>query len=433
MERRAVGLAVAMLFVAIACTSAETPAVSRAPSETPSCAPTREARWAEDVAALVERIEAIHPDPHHGVSAAELRRAADALVAALPSLDDHEILVGIMRLVALVGSGGGDGHMGVWPPDNADAIHRFPIRVWEFPDGVFVTAARAPYGDLVGARIVSVGGRPIDEVLERLDPVVPHDNASNLRAARTVFLTSAEVLSGLGLLADATTMDLRVEVGGVLRRASIGAVEAETFADWVGGWELPLPERADLPFTQHLTDEFRLTYLASSRALLVEYHAIGEDSFELVGEIEAAMHDRRVDQVVLDLRNNGGGEAGGYRELLRLLEGPEFDRPQGLSVLIGRLTFSAAASLVVLLDRRADHVRFVGEDTGGAPNFWADPTTVTLPTSGLRVLIPEGYFGIGGPDDRRFTVEPDVPVPFASTDYFRGRDPVLDRALRARD
>lgn len=428
MRRRVVGLALSILFVGAACTSGA-PAEPTGPAVTDPPVPTREDRWAEDVAYLVEQMEAIHPDPDHGVPPAELHRAAAELVAELPSLDDDEVLVGIMSLVALVGSDGGDGHMGVWPPDNPLVVRRYPIRVWEFPDGVFVTAARPPYEDLVGSRIVSVGGRPLEEVFELLDPVVPRDNASNLRAARTVFLTSAEVLAGLGLADDASTVRLEVDVDGVTRTESIEPVDAETYADWVGGWELPLPARADLPFTRHLTDEFRLAYLAPSRTLYVRYHSVGESSSGLVGEIETAMRDRRVDHLVLDLRNNGGGEAGGYRELLRFLAGPEFDRSGRLTVLIGRLTFSGAASLVVLLERQAEHIRLIGEESGGAPNFWADPVTITLPNSGLRALIPERYFGIGGPDDRRPAVEPDVPVAFTSSDYFLGRDPVLERAL----
>ena len=107
---------------------------------------------------------------------------------------------------------------------------------------------------------------------------------------------------------------------------------------------------------------------------------------------------------------------------------PDIDRPGRLSVLIGRLTFSAGTSLAVLLERRTDAV-FIGEDSGGAPDFYANPVTVTLPYSGLRVLVSTQYFGIGGPDDARPSLEPDLTVPFTASDYFSGRDPVLEAAL----
>ncbi len=412
-------------LVAAACTSAD----PVAPGRSPSTSPTSEDDWAGDLTSLVERMESVHPDLFHGVSRAKFEAAVDDLRERLPSLDDDEILVGFMRLVAMISAEGRDGHMGLWPPDNPDAVHRFPIRVWAFPDDLYVTSARAPNEGLVGSRILTVDGVSIDEILERIDPVVPRDNDSNLRDARGVFLTSAEVLAGLGIADEATTMTLEVEApDGARGTASVTAVDGETFADWVGGWELPLPARPGLPFLDDLDEEFVVAYVPSSRALVVGYHHVEESSAELVDAIRAAMREHPVERLVLDLRNNGGGEAGGYRELLRFLSGPEVDH---LVVLIGRLTFSAATSLVVLLERQVPDAVFVGESTGGAPNFWADPVTVTLPTSRLKVLVASKYLGIGGPDDARLAVAPDLAVPLTAADYFAGRDPVLETALAA--
>jgi hypothetical protein len=377
-------------------------------------------------------MEAIHPDLFHGVSVGAFDGAVEDLAAALPSLSDDEILVGVMQLVAMISSEGRDGHMGVWPPDNPELVHRFPIRLWEFPDGLFVTAARRPNEHLVGSRVLSVDGVPIAQVFRRLDPVVPRDNTSNLRDGRTVFLTSAEVLDGIGIARDPLMMTLQVESpDGRRRTAVIHAVDAEAFADWVGGWELLLPQRQNLLLLRDPAAGFWLEYLPASGTLYMQYNVVHEHSSQAVNEIERAMRDHPVGRLVLDLRNNGGGEAGGYRDLIRFLARPEIDRPGRLSVLIGRLTFSAGTSLAVLLERRAAHAVFFGENSGGAPDFWADPETVTLPNSGLHVLIASRYFGIGGSDDARTTIAPDVRVGMTSSDYFSGRDPVLDAALSA--
>ena len=224
---------------------------------------TRVERWTADVTTLVEQMEDIHPDLFHGVPEATFDRAAGELIDAIPDLDDDEMLVGVMHLVAMISTHGGDGHMGIWPPDNPDAVRRFPVRLWEFPDGVYVTAARQPNADLEGARVLKVDGIPIDAVFERLDPVVPRDTPSNLRAARMVFLTSAEVLTGLGIADDVDTMVLDVRTAdGERRTVTIDAVDAETYADWVGGWELLLPERPGLDFLRDAQAPFRLDYLA---------------------------------------------------------------------------------------------------------------------------------------------------------------------------
>lgn len=371
-------------------------------------------------------MERIHPDLFHGVPEATFQRAADELIDAIPDRDDDAMLVGVMRLVAMISAHGGDGHMGVWPPDNPETVHRFPIRLWEFPDGVYVTSARVPNDDLEGARVLKVDGVPIAQVFERIDPVVPRDTPSNLRAARMVFLTSAEVLTGLGIADDDDTMTLDVETaGGERRSVSVDAVDAATYADWVGGWELLLPARPGLDFLRDAQAPFRLDYLASERMLDVRYQVVLEHSGAVVGAIRAAMRHHAVDRIVLDLRNNGGGEAGGFRELLAFL----VDQQVPLVVLVGRLTFSAGSTLALQLERRVPEAVFIGETIGGAPAFWADPDAVTLPYSGLVALVDSRFNPSPVPGDTRLEVPPDIAVPFTSADYFAGRDPVLERAL----
>jgi C-terminal processing protease CtpA/Prc len=166
-------------------------------------------------------------------------------------------------------------------------------------------------------------------------------------------------------------------------------------------------------------------YLASDRTIDVRYHVVQEHSGNVVEAVRETMRDHAVGRVVLDLRNNGGGEAGGFRELLRFL----VDQRVPLVVLIGRLTFSAGSTLALHLERRVPTAVFIGETMGGAPAFWADPDTVTLPYSGLVALVDSRFIPSPLAGDTRLEVQPDIAVPFTSADYFAGRDPVLERAL----
>ena len=241
-----------------------------------------------------------------------------------------------------------------------------------------------------------------------------------------VFLTSAEVLTGLGISDDVGTMVLDARMpDGDRRTVAIDAVDAETYADWVGEWELLLPERPGLDFLRDAQAQFRLDYLAAERTLDVRYQVVREHSGGVVAAMREAMRDHAVDRIVLDLRNNGGGEAGGFRELLRFL----VDQRVPLVVLIGRLTFSAGSTLALHLERRVRDAVFIGEAMGGAPAFWADPDTVTLPYSGLVALVDSLFFRSPVPGDTRLQVQPGIAIPFTSADYFAGRDPVLERAL----
>src|SRR5262245_54170136 len=126
MGRRIRLAAAVTLLATVACTGS--PGRSTQTDRSTAPVPSRTERWPEDLAYLVERMEAIHPDLYHGVSRATVHGAAQDLVSGAGDLDDEEMLVGVMRLVALISAHGRDGHMGVWPPDNPDLVHRYPLR-----------------------------------------------------------------------------------------------------------------------------------------------------------------------------------------------------------------------------------------------------------------------------------------------------------------
>ena len=72
-----------------------------------------------------------------------------------------------------------------------------PAPPWRFPDGLVIPAARAPYEDLVGARVEAIAIYPIEEVLALVEPLAPRENPSNLLAFSTLYLRSPNSWPGL--------------------------------------------------------------------------------------------------------------------------------------------------------------------------------------------------------------------------------------------
>ena len=106
-------------------------------------------------------------------------------------MTDDQALVELVRLAAMPGWNGRDGHSGIFPFIPGSGTHVYPVRWWRFSDGLVITAARAPYEDLVGSRVESVDGRPIADVLALVEPLAPRDNPSNLLAYGPIYLRSA--------------------------------------------------------------------------------------------------------------------------------------------------------------------------------------------------------------------------------------------------
>ena len=78
--------------------------------------------------------------------------------------------------------------------------HFYGLLPYRFSDGWFVI--RAADSALVGDRLVSIGGVKVAEAVDRLTPLVPHDNADGLLEGLVWELNSVEYLNGAGIVGD---------------------------------------------------------------------------------------------------------------------------------------------------------------------------------------------------------------------------------------
>src|SRR5205085_1666804 len=68
-------------------------------------------QWREDLRFVVNEIKTRHPNPYHHASREKFDAAVADLDGRIPTLQRNQIIVGLMRIVALVG----DGHTRIDP------------------------------------------------------------------------------------------------------------------------------------------------------------------------------------------------------------------------------------------------------------------------------------------------------------------------------
>jgi hypothetical protein len=380
-----------------------------------------------DLDGFLAELDMTHPEPFHGISRPEFVAALEALKAGVAEMAPARALVETMRLTALLSSQGRDGHQFAIPHDEAEGPI-LPFRIYEFDDGVFITAAHGEQ-NLVGARLVAIGGHSIAEVLAAVEPLVPRDGPATVPSFRPFFTLRTAVLEGLGLIA-AGPVEIEVEREGSTQTVTVDPISHAEFQAWGGqGGFTFLPESESFIYRRSAGTDFWMEDLEGG-VLYLRYSAVRQVGAGAATELLARAD--LAEKVVLDLRHNPGGDNNTYAPLLGALQNEAINQSGRLFVLTDRVTFSAASNLATEIEQTTEAI-FVGEAMGGGLNFWDDVKFYPMPhlPVPMRIGVSTIYHQKSVPDDPRLTIDPDIDVPVLSADYFSGRDPVLEAVLKA--
>jgi hypothetical protein len=369
---------------------------------------------------------AIHPNLTHSTSRGALDGAARDLAATVPTATDDELLVGVLRLVAMVSAAGCDAHTGafVWGTGTYP-VDSLPLRLWLFGDEVVIVDALPPYAAYIGSRIDRIEDIPIHDVLVLLDPLIPRDSDQTVRLLTPRFLLIPQILRGLSIAnAGDVTLSLNNDEGAI-DKVDITPVPMADYNAWAGPYGLHLPIDPAVEYLSRIDDALWWTRLADAQTLFVQYNRMDRLPQSNFNDLRAELHKRDVTGVVLDLRHNFGGEVSEVDRMMGLFEDAAVDGPDRLWVITGRNTFSAGSLLVARLDRDTGAV-IVGEPMSGCPTSYGNPSEVTLPFSGIVVSVA-GMLEVGvSADDTRQTIEPDVPAELTRAAWEDGRDPARE-------
>jgi hypothetical protein len=375
-------------------------------------------QWQADLASLSEQLEHVHPRFANCGLSDDLRGKFAELQSDIPALDDAQMTVRLQSILAAVG----DGHTLLWPFGmSRGQLSRIPIQLWSFDDGMFVVKSSDP--ELIGRRVVRIGSLSTDELMRRLVPFVSHDNDMQLRWAAPLYATFTDFLVATGAIEDRTRAALTFDDGStvVLTAVPVDVRDLDT--------KPPVPPGRVPMYLSHRDDAFWSTRLPDG-TLYVQLNAINDANDRTLAQFGRELETilGQTARTVLDLRLNNGGEARKANEVLKALIAYDVNGGR-LAILTSRITFSAAQTLATRLDEWTS-ARFVGEATGSRPNHYGNERTFALPNSRIRGTIASGMNQPISAHDDRATIAPDLAVPWCSEDYFSGRDPALDAAVK---
>lgn len=396
-----------------------------------------ESAWQADLDAFLTVLHAEHDAPYFHTPKAEFDRAVAEYRAALRDLDRPGRVAGLARIAALVG----DGH--TWMPMHrlpfeglppGPGFSSLPVRLELFDDGLYIVGTTSRHADYLGARVIAVGGEPIDHAIARAMQLLPQDAINFSREMVAEWLMQLELLQAFGLAARTVELRLADDRALVLEPLPPGSSY-----DWIrsmDGGPIGQPDwqtaAAQTPLWMEPSDS-HLRIVELDDAIYVQLTEIRD---EPPGSLASAMMGAvtraealAAPAVVVDLRRCPGGDGTLNSAIVEpLAASAEINQRGRLVVLTGRGTHSAAVMLVSALARDTAAI-FVGQATADRPNHHGETNIFVGPNTGLPILYASEYYQTAAPGDQRRFQAPDVAVPYTFIDYSTGRDSVLATAL----
>jgi len=390
---------------------------------------------------------------------AQAQRRLSALAAQTEVLDRGHLRVALQRIGALADNG----HTSLYSkkPSRPTLL---PIRFSDFSDGLYVMRVKKENADLLGARILKVDGRPVEDVLTALEDLRGGTKAFR-RSYALIALNSPEYLHGLDIAAspDRSTWTFQTRSGVTVERTftAYQPIYDEPRPDlwrWLSPapikddkdqWTAYAPQGLKLPVTFQDADRtFRSVRLAGACTTLMQLKSNEDENGESISAFlkatEADLSAKKPCSIIFDDRFNGGGDYTNTASFASRL--PFLVKPGGhIFVLTGVDTFSAGITTVVFIKQaaKAGQVTILGEPVGDRMRFYAEGNGGCLPNAPFCFHYATGmhdYAHRCTDWDKCFwlnwiyaartdTLAPNETITMSFSDYLAGHDPVFDRAL----
>lgn len=369
-------------------------------------------------------MEQKHIDLYHSVTKEEFLTEWNKINESLETAQDFEIVVKLMRLTRKIN----DGHTAV--SFGNLSTHRFPFEVEQIEGHWLVVKPLEENKDILNTTLESINGIPIGKVAQEISEVAQFvENEYSLKVRTASYLTIAELLFHLNLIdsKNTATFSFRDSENNQINK-TLPSIDAKVWQDTSTFSEINLntPEIAE-PHAGN--KELWFAPVTGTDILYIQFNSYPAfEAMQAFGQqLVAYIQVNQIRQVIIDMRENGGGDLYVGTVLAYALNlADSIDWKNGVYVITGNKTFSAATSNAALF-KQLLNAKIVGEPTGSNPSGYQDMDTFSLPNSQLVITYSKRLFQLSNESNRPLT--PEITIEPHLNDYSEGNDVVLSKLI----
>ena len=306
--------------------------------------------------------------------------------------------------------------------------HLFPIEIYKINGHWRVIKTTSSHSNLLGKILTKIDGKSINKITKKVSEIAQYVENEQSKIIRTgEYLMISELLFGLQFTknefnAEFSFLDDSNKESKVLLNASNNKdyyenTDFQTFKIIIPEIQKPNGSKHDFLWFSPIKDT-KGTYIKfESYPSFEDMETFGESLLNYVNE-------NQMKQVVIDMRNNGGGDFFVGTFLAYYLNlADSIDWKSGVYVLTDKVTFSAGTSNASQF-RQILNAKIVGEPTGSNPTGYQDIGQFTLPNSGMIITFSKRLFRFQ--DKVTQGVQPDVLIEYDWNRYSKGIDNMME-------
>jgi hypothetical protein len=383
--------------------------------------------WLEDLEVLSVELPKRHKNLFFNLSKEDFYNQVNYLKENVEYFDDYEMFAEIAKVVASVG----DAHTAVKLP----VRNLCPMELYWFSEGIYVISTLPEYKEILHCRISHINSIEISEVIDSVSKVISHENQAFLKAHLPIYLTAMEVLYGLEVVDDIKSLDITfVDINGNNNTVKIKPLPMGEVMEMLKSHSENTINGNNLPFyRRNIEKHFWSQYIESFKTVYFKYNSCKDMDDDKVSvfsrKIMSFIDENDVNKVVIDIRNNCGGNStllDPFIENLSLCR--KINKKGSLYVIVGRDTFSSALLNAYTFKEKTKAI-FLGEPTGGKPNCYGEIERFTLKNSRILITYSTKYYKLIE-DDELPSFYPNVNIEVGIHDFINQKDPCMEFILK---
>jgi len=380
------------------------------------------ANWMEDLNFYKTNLQEKHIDLFHTISESEFDKELKKIISAIESKSEIDLIIDLMRLTQKID----DGHTAL--SLRGVERHFFPIEIYKVENQWRVIKTTKKYKNLLGKVLTKIEDKEINSVASEVSQVAQYiENKQSADVRTGEYMTISELLFGLNIIQSPTKAQFTFldTATGKEEAVNLKAINHEDYFDntQFESFHISTPEIQKPRDSKH--DFLWFSPIKDTEGIYIKFESYPsfEEMESFSGKTLNFINEHEIKQVVIDLRNNGGGDFFVGTFLAYYLNlADSIDWNSGVYVMTDKITFSAA-TINASQFQKILNAKIVGEPTGSNPTGYQDMGQFTLPNSGMIVTYSKRLFKFQETETEG--IQPDVLIPYDWNSYSTGNDNMM--------